>query len=412
MRFNTSVDKIKEKLDEFVANGGNVNNLGIKDDLYQMVVHTRVYEVNPDGTKRKLSTEEKFLRANHPRKRKSALNAREALKKDAQDWLDKGNDFHVQRNTLPFNNRAKHIVAQEKKKGNAEASVEDVMKDLGFRNYSDTYYRYIKIMDLAKFQDEEGYVDSYVADADMKNYLVGCEYALDMPIPVVIGLIANQNMKKYYIDTNYFKHTRDALLKYIQNYGSLNNITRVEPNTYRKLLNIKKRFVKEDGSRLSSLDVLDLLEISADSGFTNIPYVSAEDIGDIMNKLKMQSVANNGNVSREEIDKKDYEKILAKSCELGCFVSDLFKQNGMEYTSKRCAIRFKYTHVDQYPCMKEMRELRDNIVEKALAINKDACKEEKFEIYMSACIIAYEKYKSSIYNFDIDDEQDNDESLE
>lgn len=60
--------------------------------------------------------------------------------------------------------------------------------------------------------------------------------------------------------------------------------------------------------------------------------------------------------------------------------------------------------VKEYPCMKEMRELRDEIVDRAIKVNGNMCKEERFEVYLQACILAYEKYKSQINNFEDDDE--------
>ena len=56
------LNEIKSALDTFVANGGNVNNLGNNDKLYRQIKDSDIFE---GGVR--LSTNEKFKRAGHPR---------------------------------------------------------------------------------------------------------------------------------------------------------------------------------------------------------------------------------------------------------------------------------------------------------------------------------------------------------
>ena len=404
VRANMSIDKIKIALDEFVNNGGKVSDLGVKDELYQFVSQTRVYTYNGDGTKRKLNVEEKFALAGHPRKPKAVKNVYTALVMEIEAWLKAGNDFHHQRIDMPFYQRLKRIARKETEETGEHVLPEDVMHRLGYKNYSNIYFRYHKIMDLEKYKDDQGYVDSYVNDPEMKNYLFGCEQNLNMPTPVIIGLVANQKLKTYTVSVDYLKQVKKSLEEYIEKYGTLVNISRTNPTLYRQIGNIKKRLYKEDATSFSSLDVLEILEIDAENLFTDAPIKSVGSIDKLMFKLREKAKANGGMIKKNDIAHADYVKILQKSYELGCYVSDIFSAYSINYQDQRDAKRLNSMRVKEYPCMKEMRELRDEIVGRAIKANGNMCKEERFEVYLQACILAYEKYKNQTNNFEDDDE--------
>ena len=406
----TVLEKIKRKLAKFVENGGDVNSLGRNDELYRYILFSNIVDERGD----RLGLEAKFELAGYPRKSKRAKSAKEILKEEAQAWLDAGNSFHVARKSLPFFERLHTVVKYEKIKQNRDVSYEEIMKSLGFKNYSDTYYRYSKLMSLADYKDEDGLVDGYRRDSKMKGFVNSCAESLDMPIAVVVGLIANQNMKKYYLDVDYFKRVRDDLKSYINQHGSLVDLKRNNSRLYGRLEMIKER-IGLGGDSITMKQVLELLDIVAENNFFSKSKKNPNnrEFENIMFKLIQTAKQKNGVLRRADIEDGDYLKILGKAVEFGCYMPAFFRLYDINYVDGKENKRFKKMEVEEYPYLSEMRHMRDGLYANALQNNTSLCKEEKFEMYMGACKQAYNKYKGLIHNFKMSDSSEpDDEGLE
>lgn len=394
------IEKIKTCLDEFVENGGDVNFLTKKDSVYMLVKNTEVYI-----DEKRLTIEEKFKLAGYPRKGKEFSTAEEKLIHKVNKYISEGGDLNKNRKSLPFYEELHSAIRSKRKTLGYHISDEDYMKSLGFRQYSDRYKRFVNIFKLKEFKDNYGYVDSYRKNSEMKNYIHGCSETLNVPIAVVVELIGDQKLQKVVVDTDYMVNVRDGLIEYLKENGDFSGIKRKAPGLYERLSALANYIMGSVGEKLSKADVVELLDLNDSMAVFKQGRVEVESIEPIMNKLRDLADKNGGSITRGDIEEREYRKLLAESMRQGCYLSGLFDAYKINYTGGRSNKRLKKAYSNQFPFMDEMKKERDDDFSRFLKQNQSLTKEEKFEAYLEICLGVYQKYKSKVYNFEIDDEE-------
>ena len=87
----------KNLLDDYVAGGGDVNDLGVNDKVYKFIKNTKVKDENGQY----INLEEKFSQLGHPRKAKYK-ESKQALITEVNAYKRAGGSFHIIRKKLPF----------------------------------------------------------------------------------------------------------------------------------------------------------------------------------------------------------------------------------------------------------------------------------------------------------------------
>jgi len=405
------LDNIKNLLEEFVKNGGNVNDLKPGNKIYDYIKDAKILGENG----KKLTIDEKFKQAGFPRDPLYYL--REKVRSGASRYLESGGGFHVERKTLPFYNDLKSYVRAYKKEHGRDISYDDAMKELGFSTYSTIYYKYSHIIDLSAYQDQEGFVDSYRKDEVMKSYIHQASRQLNVPIAVIVALIGDQNLKKYSLDVDFLEETRNEILRELEQartkatFSGVENIDEVKleklSETNRKLYNrliyLKRRMISMLGSDVTYDDVMYMLDLDSDLvGFKKV-YEKKFDIETVMSELNLKAKSQGNKLYRRDIPNSVYRDIVRQSLKHGCYTKDLFKMYDIDYVDGSNNERFKRFTVDEYPYLNRMRSDRDKFMKEFFAKNKNASQEEAFEAYFKTCLAVYEAYKDKIFTFDIDE---------
>ena len=135
------------------------------------------------------------------------------------------------------------------------------MKGLGFRDYSDTYFRCMGIFDLKEYRDENGFVDSYRKNEQLKSYIVSLGKTLDLPYYLVITLLADEKLSKCYIGTEYINQVKTEMEQYAKENGSFNGIKRKNSNLYYKFSTLIRYYGDGGEIDLSPEDWLAVFEL-------------------------------------------------------------------------------------------------------------------------------------------------------
>ena len=155
-----------QMLNDYIADGGNVDDLGVKDEAYKFIKNSSVKDENGNT----LDLETKFEVLGYPRKAKYKDNKKELIA-EIEVYRQAGNSFHITRKKLPFYPRL-YAYASYLKRHGIDMEYEQIMKGLGYKEYSDTYFRCLGLFDLEKYRDETGFVDSYRKNEKLKAYII------------------------------------------------------------------------------------------------------------------------------------------------------------------------------------------------------------------------------------------------
>ncbi len=386
-------------LDEFVAKGGNVDDLGCDDYEYNYIKNSKFIL---DG--RRLDVEEVFILLGHPRKVKQVKDVRTTLIEEVKAYRASGGSFHVRRKDFPFFERLHTYVVSQHQKG-INITTEQAMKSLGFREYSDVYYRCKDLVKLKNYRDAEGYVDSFRTNVQFKQYISDIAKGYGIPYSFVIFLLCDEKVRRFAISTEYISYVKSGLEDYILLNGSLDGISSRDPELYAKLDNVKKYFSIGNGDYFSNEDLLLVLELDGVKNRMTDSTKTDFDVDEIMLNLKK----NGGKVTSKSLTNIEYRRIVAKSIKLGVPVQELFKSYGIDYHGNNTN-RLSKVYVETLPFLQEMKKRRDEIIS-TVGLPVDACKEEIFEARLKACQQVYAEFKDKIYNFTPDDVKDKDKEL-
>ena len=278
------------------------------------------------------------------------------------------------------------------------------MKGLGFKNYSNTYYRCLGIGELKNYRDENGYVDSYRKNEKLKSYINSLGESLNLPYYLVITLLADEKLKQCRIYAEYVQYVKTEFEKYINQYGSLKGIRHNDPVLYEKFRTMMKNYGDGTEMNLSPENWLSIFELdNVENKFLNKPAKTI-DINPFMEKLNQQF--GEKSFSSKDLSSQDYRLILSKAIKLAIPVKELFRNYGLNYKGNTVN-RLSSVKVDHIPYLEEMRRLRDNLMlAQGYTLENGYSKEEIFEAKVNACQYAYNKYKNKMYNFTLDENVD------
>ncbi len=393
------VIKAQRLLDEYVAKGGNVDDLGCDDYEYNYIKNSKFMI---DG--KRLDVEETFAMLGHPRKVKQVKDVRATLIEEVKAYRAAGGSFHIRRKDLPFFERLHTYVVSQHQKG-IDVTTEEAMKGLGFREYSDAYYRCKDLALLKTYRDAEGYVDGFRTNSNYRQYITDVGKSYGLPYSFVIFLLCDEKIRSVAISTEYIGYVKSGLEDYILTHGSLDGISNQDPALYAKLDNIKKYFSIGNGDYFSNEDLLMVLGLDGVKNRMTDSTKTDFDVDEIMTRLKK----NGGKVTAKSLSNLEYRRVVSKSIKLGIPVQELFRSYGVDYRGNNTS-RLSKVYVDTLPYLAEMKNRRDELIKEG-KLPEDACKEEIFEVRLRACQQVYEEFKDRIYNFTPDDVKAKDKDL-
>jgi hypothetical protein len=387
----------KKMLDEYVAAGGNVEDLGVGDKIYKYIKDAKVKDENGEY----MGVEAKFELLEHPRLGKRNKDLRQKLIKEVVSYRQSGNSFHIERKKLPFYNTL-YTYSRSLKLQGITMSHDKIMKGLGFKEYSDVYYRCIDLFELSKYRDEDGFVDSYKKNEKLKAYVASLARHLEIPYYLVVTLLANENLKNCYIATEYVSYVKSALQQYYLKNGSLKGLKSNDETLYYQFDTLIKYYADDNGT-LDREDWLEVFEINSnDSGFKKT-IKETVDVSPIMSDLKRKF--GDSVITAKDIDSKIYRKITVAAAKQGVPLQELFRNYGINYRGSTTD-RLSRVQVTQIPYLREMREYCDKLLEvNGYTMENGCCKEEIFEARVKACKQTYNKFKDQMFNFTIDNEE-------
>lgn len=392
-----SIDKIKEILSQFVANGGNVNDLGIKDKVYQEVKAITI--LNDEG--RPYTLNEKFKLAGYPRESKSTKLSEEYLKKTITEYLNEDNSLYENIKKSPWYDSLQSFIKTKYKNTGVKYTTEEMLKRLGF-NYFPTYERFKKLFAISEYADKDGYVDDYRKNYNLKHFVNDCGKTLNMPAGYVVELIANGKLKESFINGDYIEETRKEVLEYLQENQTLDGIKRRNIILYNKLRHIQRFAPSGLNQQLDMTEVLYLLginpglwnELNNTSDVSNKVVSTEKIISKVIDRAKKSGATyKNGRIqiTPADFEPTEYNTIRLAASREGVYITDYLDSRGINYVGGINVNRFSAYKVDKLPNIDKMKADRDKIYNSTT--HDKLTKEEDFEVWLSACILAYNKYK-------------------
>lgn len=389
--------KYKPMLDEFVNNGGDVDTLGKKDYIYNAIKDYRLLDENGN----RVDVETKFSILGHERKRVRVKDSKQALTAAVDEFLAKGGSFHMPRKSLPFYPLL-HSYADNLKLKGIHMSYEDIMKSLGYVQYSDTYYRCMGLEGLSSFRDKDGYVDSYKKNNKMKNYIETLADYYDIPYFLIIGLVCEEKQKRIVMRGDFLGKLKQDLLAYIERNDNLKGLKTNDKELYLRVVAAKKLLSDGSGTIMSSKDVLTVLGIEGVEHNLSDKIEQDLNIEDIMQEIKSNYDGNM--VILKNIEESKYRKICKKANSMGIYVSDLFEMYGMKCNGLNLD-RLSRIYLKEIPYIDEMLARKHEIIEQSgISLKNGHCKEEVMEININVCKQVFEEYKDKIYGSDVEDD--------
>ncbi len=385
--------KAKKMLDDYVASGGDVNNLGKDDKEYKYIKNTRV--VGENG--KVLTLEEKFKKLHHPRNAKYVKDTRLALVEAVADYVAQGKSFHIPRKKLPFYEQLATYSNHLERRGEFKTH-EQIMKfDLGYLNFSDDYYRCKDLEKLKDFRDENGYIDSYRNNEHLRTYVKDIAITYRVPYYFIICLLCDEKQTSYIIEVDKVKFTERMLKNHAKKYGTFVGIRRDHPKVYNAFEYLTRYY--SDGSELgfSKLDWLEIFGLSdVEHRFWDVTRENTNIDQAIIN-LKIQCKDNV--VVAKDVDPKDYGKVVKKSVQMGISVSELLNMYGLKHKHLKSS-RMARTEVEEIPYLDEMKQRRDELIlESGKTMENGCCREEIFEAKLQAVIQVYAEYKEKLLSY-------------
>lgn len=384
-------------LAEVIKRKRSVDDLGVHDVEYNYIRNSRVKDANG----RLMTTEEKFTLLGYERKGRSSRNIRQELYDEISQYIADGGSFHVERKTFPFYSKLRSYAGQLRANGKPATHEEIIRGDLGFSSYSDLYYRCMRLEEIEKYRDENGYVDSYRKDEEFATHIRDMATTLNVPAYILITLIADEKLKESYINTDRISYLKYQFNEYLKKHGDLVGITSKSPELYEALRTVTGDFSDGSGVTYTRNEMLDVF------GF-----------GDVKNKLRPETLKPENDAKFESIIthlKKTYgDKIIKytdiegpiyaalqkRAVKLNITIYELCRSYGLNYRGNYNTQRLSKCWVKGVPYLEEMRAERDALIKEYLKdVKFDLSKEEMFELRVTAAQQVYEEFKSKYDNF-------------
>lgn len=380
-------ERIKQALDEFMQDHKSIEELKTSDEAYIMVKNANIKVRDENGVKRRLTAAEIFKRAGYPREELRTSNIVGKLVDLIEDYKKTGKDFHQPREEMPFFTAVKDYAKYRGKEP------EQVMHELGYKEYNDIFYRFGDLEKIKKFADYEGFVDSYRNDKDYSNYIKSvCKNYI--PAPILLELMFDAPLKKFSLQDDYLAATKQGVEEYIEKHGSLKGVSNNEKLFY-QLEHIKDTIGKD----ATYLDVLDILDIApTENNFATSREHDYAREKELLNKIMEKAVENNREIPRNVLDNDEYYFLVQESRNHDTTIGAYLNTMGIKYLDGRNIPRLARRRFTEIPQLEEMKEERDRLIKNSgISKEKGNCKEEIFENRLKVVTEVYKKfYKEAI----------------
>ncbi len=380
--------KGKRLLDAFVDAGGNVDDLTTKDAEY-LYIKDNKFVLNG----KLLNVEQTFAHLGHPRKAKKRSDVKEALIEEVDAYCKAGGSFHVERKTFPFYERVRTYINTLPERISFEAA----MKGLGFKQFSDAYFRFLGLQDLKNYRDENGFVDAYRKDNKMRTYVYSAAEALDLPVALVVTLLCDEKLKECFVTLNYFGYVKAQLEKFAEENGSLVGLEYKNPSLYEKVRHTVKYVSDGAGTGTSKLDVIKIFGLEKYAHNLSDAKTGMKNVSFKMGNLIELAKANDGKLRKNDMSEADYVAICKNAAKLGINTDEYFAMYGIDYVDARKNPRMSKVLVKEFPFLKEMKHKRDELIAASgISAENGNCEEEIFENKLSCALEAYSQFKDKI----------------
>lgn len=383
------IAKFKPIFDDFIKNGGDVNSLTKKDKIFADLRNFNL--LNDQGALYGIN--EKFKLLGIDRECQRVTDVKQHLIDKIEEYRKCGGSFHKERKQLPFYQDLM-IYSNNFKRRGIYKSPEEIMHDLGYREYSDMYLKCMGILKLKEYRDFEGYVDDYKSDIKYAGYINNLAELMHVPSFVLVELIANEKARKHKIPVDYLNMVKHELNKHVAEYGSLKGLMIKNKKLYRRFNYLVKTFSDGTETEFNKIDWLDTFGLSdVEHDFQEIES-EIIDIKPIMRNLKLKY--ENNAIGRKDIDSYDYALICRKATKMGLGVGELMRIYEINYKDLDKP-RLSHIYTDRVPYLQEMKEYRDELIAKSeVSLKAGYCKEEVFLDRIKKCLIVYSAFKEAI----------------
>lgn len=380
-------------LEEFLAQGNSIDDLKRSDAAYQYIVNSKLRDENG----KPIDLETKFALLGYPRKNKLSKNLREDLIKAIKEYLISGGSFHIKRAELPFFERL-NTYSRFLKRSGIYLTHEQIMKDdLGFKEYSDMYYRCKQLENFKYFRDHQGYVDQYRANKKFNAYVKDVATTYGIPIYFVVTLLMDEKLNQCEMETDKIKYTQALLNQYAQENETFVGLSNKNPKIYNAFDLLTRYYSDGSEQRFSKVEWLEIFGLDqVKHRFSEKKNDREIDISDIMNYLREEY--HDEIINPKDLDTKTYHLIIKKAVAMGVSVSEIFEIHGLKSNAKKIE-RLSRVTVNEIPYYDEMKNRRNALIKENLKSKQDVCKEEIFEAKLLAVIQVYEEYKEKLQSY-------------
>ena len=392
-----SFEEIKQLLDDYVEQGGNIDDLGVDDPLYQLV---------KNYTNRK-NLYEKFAMFGYTRSRKKSESAWDDLHRLAHQYVAEGKSLHIERKKLPFYESMHTAKRSYFRKYGRRITSREALERVGIKGYSDIYYDFLPLFDLEKYQDSYGYVDSYRKDTNLNACIDRYAEYLGMPVSLVVSLVADQRLEKSYLQTDTLAFISQQLKEYKETYDSFDNISRTDPQLYNRLCRLKRVVKTESGKPISTRELVELLGHDDNhETFRDTTEIQEIDFEQDIAPLVDFAHANGNKISARHISPSIYRRLLDYTARNSTNISSFFETFGVEYEDSRKNQLYTKLCIDKFPYLHEMKQMRNELVKALEFEHPEFTKEERFEHYLEICKHVYQTYKPLIEVYGLNEDFD------
>lgn len=397
MNREDKISFLKQKATEFIAAGGEINALGVHDELYKLVKNTQIIA---DG--RPLTVMEKFELIGFPResKNKSFQEHFDSLHDSISKFVEEGGDV----NTLCNSDKLYKKVKNSKMVVNgSELTIEQKFELVGFPR-KPAYNPIKTLMDtlasLEQFKDSQGYVDSFRSTRQLNANLDTCSTIHKLPVSLLISLVANQKLKKYAFNVDRYDYIKAKLSDFISTHGDLVGIKQKDRRLYDLLCSTAKTYPTQDGQKISLAELVDALGFGEyENNFNpNVKPCSFDPVA-FLNKYGDKIIKNGNKMSLSDISTSDYAMLANYTRRNSTTIQNFFKSVGVEYITPKAVKRDAYLTVPEYPYLDEMKAEVEALLAEFYRNNPQAetyDAETLFKNRLTACQFVYGKYKEKI----------------
>lgn len=396
-RKNQMINNLKQMLSDFVENGGNVDDLTINNPEYQAVKNHDIYF---NGRRLTLEERFSFLGFPRTAKQKPFDEKLKELRAMLDEFVANGGDInsidvhhpiYIEMRSFTPKINGRKISVEE-----AFALAGHPRKP----RYNDKQLFIGRLTDLETYQDENGYVDSYRKDQSMKQFVSYCSESFEIPTSLVVCLLANQKLKNHVVITNRIEFLRTKLAEYLESHRDFCGIRRLDPQLYNLLTSIAKTYQTPDGHKLSNLEIVELLGFeNINNSFSKINECRQFSEEAFMKRYLSTINANNGTISLTDMHPSDYNALSFYLRRRNETKRQFFERYNVRYLDQRIVERNKRVTLPEYPYLDEMKELLAEMLTEYHNQNpeiENASEEEIFQIKLEAIKAIYSQYKEKI----------------